>query len=1328
MNYHDPAPTLARRALLLLCLGALTAAAPGCGLSATVALIAGSGGGSSGGGSVAAPQVSSASPAQASHGGGETVTVFGNNFPSNATVSVGGVTATSVSVASGGQLSFLVPRVNLVGPAVVVVTNPSGGSGTLSSGFTLTNLAPTATVGALSSPQSLNVVVSVIVSDPESDLVDLVLEVDTGSGTWQVIPASQILSGNLTGIASSPSGVEHRLTWDSRGFLPSQDASSVRFRATPRDTSDGLSGPGATSNAFAVRNNTPVTLDLSQPGDDTFNVVVSYRITDPDPSDPVQVTALTWQDVGTGQSGAMTLVSGQGLGSVSTSATGASFSTVWNSFQDLGFGNNRLVRVTVSVSDGTSTVSATSNTFFVSNGPLSDQSVANALQDIEGAACGDLNGDGLPDLVASSINVVGGVDLAPGGSIALLPNLQQGFGGAVRSTPPVLGDGVNPPAQAAPATPGPTPNYFLSNRPHPSECVTIDADGDGDLDLIAANSVHAPFTPGVDLLSTLTRVLTNAGSDAGTGFANVTPHQVTLRALQGSGGLDVSGGTWESSQAAISSVVLPYTGGSTLASGGTLPRVGWFTQDLVAAEVDPSGAGGGQDLVILQGIAQLVDALSMAGAPSSRPQRGAVLIRKRQASGGLATPYALDPGPMGLVPVHAAVADLTSGAHAGGFPAAVGGPARSPAAGLPDVLTVNAGDNSLTFYIQTQASATPDTTPGEFHGERLPLSPLIGVLQSNPAFALPAGDLRGVAVGDLNGDGALDFVVCGQLSKLALVFVYDPSSAGALSLNNNTGGPYTTLVPGVLPFRLAGVITLPSIQVGRPAISDVTGDGRPDLIFPQRFGNEIALYVNRGTDAAKPALGQSVPTPLFGPAPSASGVVPPNPSPILFASEFQPFEVCAADFNADQRQDVVVACGLSFDFSVFYQTSSGTLDKFVPVPAGGSPFLLAAGDLTGDGVPEVAATLQNANETRVFSRDATNVLATLKVYDVDGPNGVRNVAPYLVAPSFPFGLRIADLTQDGIPDLVAATSILVQGQTVTTSNAAQSLDTTAGWFYSAGGSPIGADIALVRSSTVGPIAFDVAVGDVLGADGIPDVVLSHNQSSGLIFYRGLGNGAFAGNPSGPQGVISLAVGSGGQVQVADLNGDGLYLDVIQATTNEATGIRVRYGSAGGADPLVGEFVTISTAGFGTPVAIQIVDVGGPLGPGGEALPDIVFTGFTVKSAAILFQNTRPSLATPPTFTGIKLSTGGEPSQIAVGDLNGDGLSDIAFPWGTENRLAVYYRNPSPTGLADTFFGPATFPTANSPIGCVIVDVDGDGRNDVVVSARGASALNVFLQR
>ena len=98
-----------------------------------------------------------------------------------------------------------------------------------------------------------------------------------------------------------------------------------------------------------------------------------------------------------------------------------------------------------------------------------------------------------------------------------------------------------------------------------------------------------------------------------------------------------------------------------------------------------------------------------------------------------------------------------------------------------------------------------------------------------------------------------------------------------------------------------------------------------------------------------------------------------------------------------------------------------------------------------------------------------------------------------------------------------------------------------------------------------------------------------------------------------------------------------------------------------------------------------------------------------------------------------LLVGGEPSQIGVGDLDGNGSPDIAIPWGKDNVLAVYYRDadvdPTDTGTLSTLFqGPALFQTSNTPTGCAVLDVDGDGRNDVVVAARGANSLNVFFQR
>lgn len=1288
-------PSLSR----LVC-AALTAllvvAGPGCGVIAGISIgviqSSGSSGGSSG---VPAPVVQSVTPATVSHGGGETITITGFNFPPDATVSVGGVAATAVAVQDGGRLTCVTPRLSAIGPQAVVVTNPGGGSGTLQGGVSTTNQVPTAVLAALSGNLSQNVVVSFTLSDPESDPVDIRFEVDNGTGVFSPVPANLIVGGSLTNLPTSPQGVLTNITWNSNGSFPSQNAANVRVRVVPVDRIDSQAGAAGTSAALSILNNTPVGVTLVQPGNDAFNVVISYRVTDPNPQDPLQVTALTWTDLGTGASGSMTVAGGQGVGSVPFSASGTLVSTIWNSLADLSFGNNRLLQVAVTVSDGSNSATSTSAPFFVSNGPLADQQVNDALVDVQGFVLADVLGnDGRPDIVTADTNTPFSANL--NGQISAAQNRGQDFANSTASQLPAV--------PGAPA--GPSSNFFLDDLPHPSELEAIDENGDGRLDLIAANSVYGPYTT-LELLQNTTSALTNAGANP----AAFAAHQVLYKVNQSAAGaLNLAGGTYES-------VLVPIGLANEVPTHGTtqnlvapaFPNLGGFVQDLVAAELDPSGSGSGNDLLILHGIANLSSA-------SGGDVRGALTVRKRGPGGLQAAPGRyFDPRVMGALPVHAAVADLTSNAHTGGFPVA---PTGAVPAGLPDVLVACAGDNSLTFYIQTAAAGAPDTTPGTFHGVKVSLASLYTQVG---ASGVPAGDVRGVAIGDLNGDGANDFVVVHQLSRLCLVFVYDPGSGGPLSLNSSNASYIPGSFPaGLLPFRLALAWQLPSIQCGRPAIKDVTGDGRPDLLVPQRLGNEVLVYTNRGNQAAQAGLGQSTPTPLFGPGGTP---LPPAPSPFSFTTSFQPFEVTVQDVNGDRRDDVITPCGLSFDVSVFLQTTPGSLDRFIPVPAGGSPFLMETGDLTQDGAPDLAVTMNNDNAVFVFQRaSGGSLLSRTHSFDVDGPTGVRTdpLTGSTTTPSTPFGVSVKDATGDGRPDIIAAVQVLTQ---VSPSGA------TRGGLIMIPGGPLAADIALVRSSSFAPIGFDPDAGDVIGPggpDGIPDLVLSTNQGTGFNIYQGLGNGTFANVP------VSVNAGSGTQVTVVDLNGDG-FQDIVCGSGNFTVGTRVFYGRSDGATPAAS--VNIQDNALGNPVGLFVADVGGPLDSMGQPMLDVIVTGFTLQSGGIFFQ-TNPGSRTPPdmggfvapTFVGVPLTVGGEPAQVAVGDLNSDGLADLAIPWGRDNLLAVYYRNPSPTGLSDTFFGPALFPTANSPIGCAILDVDGDGRNDVVVSARGANALNVFLQR
>lgn len=82
-----------------------------------------------------APTVSNISPASGPRAGGTRVTITGTGFVSGATVSIGGSACSSPVVASETQITCTTGR-GTGGKADVAVTNPSGATGVLSSGFT----------------------------------------------------------------------------------------------------------------------------------------------------------------------------------------------------------------------------------------------------------------------------------------------------------------------------------------------------------------------------------------------------------------------------------------------------------------------------------------------------------------------------------------------------------------------------------------------------------------------------------------------------------------------------------------------------------------------------------------------------------------------------------------------------------------------------------------------------------------------------------------------------------------------------------------------------------------------------------------------------------------------------------------------------------------------------------------------------------------------------------------------------------------------------------------------------------------------------------------
>lgn len=95
------------------------------------------------------PAIASVDPTSGPTSGGTTVTIVGSGFQGGATLSIGGVPVSPVTVSSGTQLSFVTPTWG-AGAANIVVTNPDGQSATATGAFTfgtptpaLTSVSPT---------------------------------------------------------------------------------------------------------------------------------------------------------------------------------------------------------------------------------------------------------------------------------------------------------------------------------------------------------------------------------------------------------------------------------------------------------------------------------------------------------------------------------------------------------------------------------------------------------------------------------------------------------------------------------------------------------------------------------------------------------------------------------------------------------------------------------------------------------------------------------------------------------------------------------------------------------------------------------------------------------------------------------------------------------------------------------------------------------------------------------------------------------------------------------------------------------------------------------
>ena len=411
---------------------------------------------------------------------------------------------------------------------------------------------------------------------------------------------------------------------------------------------------------------------------------------------------------------------------------------------------------------------------------------------------------------------------------------------------------------------------------------------------------------------------------------------------------------------------------------------------------------------------------------------------------------------------------------------------------------------------------------------------------------------------------------------------------------------------------------------------------------------------------------------------------------------------------------VLTALGTAQSTSQIHDPAAGLREPvFMSKPAGFARAVIygtgghyassvAIADLNRDGKPDLA--VANFCQTGSDGNSDCNAGGAVSVLLGNGDGTFQPSVTYSSGGTAASSVAIADVNGDGFPDL------LVANQCLTPTNCANGVV----------GVLLGNGDGTFRSPVTyaaGNGAQSVAVADLNG-DGHPDLAvadecLSANSCSngGVSILLGYGNGTFQASTtynSGGQDALSIAI--------KDLDADSIP-DVIVANQCFSKfncnngGVSVLLGNGNGT---LRSSTSYSSGGYAA-LSIVVADVNR------DGRPDVLATSLCSDSnncvdgvIGVLVGKGDGTLKPPVTYS----SNGYGASSVAVGDMNGDGVSDLVV-----DNICKTSSNCAKGGISllagngdGTFQPPLLYSSGgNDATSVAIADLNGDNKLDIVTA-------------